>query len=1040
MHRHAFVALRALSYVLCVFCVFSVLPRVARASCDLEEGREGQFVGTQGFLDRPFAGPGEPLAIALRDCDPASLPSGAELGNFALTVVFTPDAGGPVDLTQRSAVILTSDDCTGIDLAGCESEIGGSAVCLGAADSGLEVVDTADGREVRFRFPSTDRRCVGGADGGELCASDADCDGTCGPADGQTRAGAARIALVDRTSLGCGITSCADDAGSTTACVDELFTDTGSCEAIVPEKTFPTFTALPPPNRYAAECTDEAPPCPLVPVDGELRLALDAEGNALVPFQWDGIREEVDGEPAARLVTARFAPFPSPIVGEPPILPSSFPGPSFLTSHAPDGRVLAPVFRPQPGNGATLELFGSADAPYTILRAARRSDSFQACKNTGLPCNEDAECPGSKCDTAQCFDRTTNTSTGDKCVNDLGCPDPDEECGASLFNLAIVDFLTPGSPGLVAIPRQIPLQGICTNDPSATCASDGDCGGPEDECVIYDLRAGPAVPIEDLVPRDELADFTIIERVDGVDRNGDGDATDLVMTQRDQDTGELIPLGGTPGCGLDADALGRAVIRTSVPPLRLPAGATEGGLLAFVETESGQNACDLTGDGDIADGVLRVFDDDGNDLTAGVSLGVDAAPVIDGRSLAVSRGQIFFRSSEAQLAAITTERLNRNGLSEATGGASRNVQFQNTRIVFESDATNLDPVLPDSNGHRDIFMGLLSFPDPTGPVTMTRVSRLGPLEANGDSFRPSASGSTVGFESDASNLDELVLDTNGLRDVYMLTSQYTSRVNRQHDTGAQAQGGDSRNVVVLGPFTSVYESDATNLLGASGVDDNGVTDIYWSFIAPTNPVWTFRISVASNGDQANGASRNPPREKHLGLRVRERRDQPSRTSRGERQRRDRHLPPKPGTGDDGADQQGAERTPGERCFRTTSHQPADSLRLVRQRRQQPRARGHQWYPRRVRLRPDARDHGAGLRHDGRRTGPGRRLGEQGHLARRALRDLRQRRGRSGLGRYQRPTRSLPARSNHADDDSRESAQRRLGEPHRDSHGHLGHDR
>ena len=39
------------------------------------------------------------------------------------------------------------------------------------------------------------------------------------------------------------------------------------------------------------------------------------------------------------------------------------------------------------------------------------------------------------------------------------------------------------------------------------------------------------------------------------------------------------------------------MVRVSAPPAVFPAGATDGDILAFIESESGQNGCDFTGDG-----------------------------------------------------------------------------------------------------------------------------------------------------------------------------------------------------------------------------------------------------------------------------------------------------------------------------------------------------------------------------------------------------------------------------------------------------------
>src|SRR5262245_18601422 len=78
----------------------------AHAGCNLIPGQRSQFNGALGVLDRPFAGPGEPVEVALRECDQSPGLS-ANAADHTVTVVFTPPSG------PKNAVVLTAaPDCS----------------------------------------------------------------------------------------------------------------------------------------------------------------------------------------------------------------------------------------------------------------------------------------------------------------------------------------------------------------------------------------------------------------------------------------------------------------------------------------------------------------------------------------------------------------------------------------------------------------------------------------------------------------------------------------------------------------------------------------------------------------------------------------------------------------------------------------------------------------------------------------------------------------------------------------------------------------
>lgn len=199
--------------------------------------------------------------------------------------MFTPPHGA-----LRRAVILATD-CEALESRRqvCEAVPGVAAArCVAVNGEGepprLQIVEREGVRRLRFQFPDTD----------DLLA-DAD--------DDLTLAGPAAIAVTGvGDPLPCGLATgpCATRSGLV-ACVDELFVDDGACGMVV-EGTFSHFTALPPANHYQAICVDPAPPC-TGSVD-DLRFAVDAAGNVLVPMDWRGILVERDAVPVARLLRA----------------------------------------------------------------------------------------------------------------------------------------------------------------------------------------------------------------------------------------------------------------------------------------------------------------------------------------------------------------------------------------------------------------------------------------------------------------------------------------------------------------------------------------------------------------------------------------------------------------------------------------------------------------------------------------------------------------------------------------------------------------
>ncbi len=642
--------------------------REAGAACNLIPSAAKTFRGALGGTNKPFAAPGDFVEVSAEPgrCDAISpgITSAAE--DHVVTVVFKP-AG-----YQPRVVFLTTDSCGSGKIkslrTACESAPGlgvGNVSCVQTSDTDLAVVERNGERRLAFRFPDTDALLP--------------------PAgDGRTLAGPATIAVTGASAaLPCGLatTSCAAQSG-TVACVDDLYAADGTCQPNVDE-TFGHFTALPPPNDYASVCFANSP-LPCNPTAAELRMTVDAAGNLLLPFNWQGVLATNGGVPVPRLLRGTVR---SP-------LGIAVPDPVFLASYTPEGAKLPPIFEPSADASVVdpdvLTLFGSADAPYTILRIAKRAGT---CSNApGQACVLDGNCPaGGTCPTT-CVGGST---PGAACSNDGMCAGGGR-CGALFGNFA--PLASNGGP--IPLSRIPTGTGICQLEPHTPCTQLSDCPGVGNACVTYAFEARTQVALESLYQgtSDQFA-FTLQENVDLTDHNGDGDTTDSVITLRDRLTGAGESLGAPAGCGLAGTPEGRAVVRISEPPFNFPAVAVENDVLAFLESEPGQKQCDIDQNGEASGSIARVFRLGTGEIPMSPVRGVDASLVIDGKSLAVSNGRVFFRSSEPEMGARTTTRV-----SLTSGGTGPNKDSSGSALsndgryaTFYSAATDL----PNPNDFAD---------------------------------------------------------------------------------------------------------------------------------------------------------------------------------------------------------------------------------------------------------------------------------------------------------------------------------------------------
>lgn len=175
-------------------------------------------------------------------------------------------------------------------------------------------------------------------------------------------------------------------------------------------------------------------------------------------------------------------------------------------------------------------------------------------------------------------------------------------------------------------------------------------------------------------------------------------------------------------------------------------------------------------------------------------------------------------------------------------------------VAFASTANNL--VVDDTNYREDIFVydrdadedGIF---DEVGQVSTTRVSLTsgGTQVTTGDSYVPSisADGRYVAFGSRATDL--VPGDTNGHEDVFLHDRQtgQTTRISVASD-GTEGNGSSWYNAISADGRYVAFRSDASNLVSG---DTNEWDDI---FVHDRVTGQTVRISVASDGTQANGMS------------------------------------------------------------------------------------------------------------------------------------------------------------------------------------------
>lgn len=194
--------------------------------------------------------------------------------------------------------------------------------------------------------------------------------------------------------------------------------------------------------------------------------------------------------------------------------------------------------------------------------------------------------------------------------------------------------------------------------------------------------------------------------------------------------------------------------------------------------------------------------------------------------------------------------LNSSGQEGNSYSFSPSLSADGSKVAFISAASNL--ASGDTNDVADIFVRDLA----TGLTTLVSVNSNG-AQSNRESSAPSlnATGTEIVFSSEATTL--VNSDNNGFRDLFVrnLAANTTTLASIGVGSSYFAQGNNSSysyRVGVSADGTKIaFASEANNLTDG---DTNNVSDI---FVRDLTTGTTRRISISSDGTQANGGSFSP---------------------------------------------------------------------------------------------------------------------------------------------------------------------------------------
>jgi Tol biopolymer transport system component len=228
-----------------------------------------------------------------------------------------------------------------------------------------------------------------------------------------------------------------------------------------------------------------------------------------------------------------------------------------------------------------------------------------------------------------------------------------------------------------------------------------------------------------------------------------------------------------------------------------------------------------------ADGRFVAYQSSASDLVAGDTNGADDIFVFDRKTDITERVSIASDGTEG---------------NASSGGPS--ISADGRYVTYASEASNLVP--GDTNSVEDIFV----FDRKTGITDRVSLAG-GDIEGNSSSFGPSisASGRFVTYGSFASNL--VPEDTNGVSDIFVFDRK-TGTIERVSVTsdGTEGNGGNVDASISANGRYVTYTSFASNLVPE---DTNGVSDI---FVFDRKTDTTERVSVASDGTEGNAGSEN----------------------------------------------------------------------------------------------------------------------------------------------------------------------------------------
>jgi Tol biopolymer transport system component len=224
-----------------------------------------------------------------------------------------------------------------------------------------------------------------------------------------------------------------------------------------------------------------------------------------------------------------------------------------------------------------------------------------------------------------------------------------------------------------------------------------------------------------------------------------------------------------------------------------------------------------------------------------VAFASDASNLVRGDTNA--NEDVFVRDRQTgttRLVSVTS-----NGLQANDGSSYPSISADGRYVAFRSPASNL--VRGDTNRRTDVFVRDRQ----TRTTSRVSVNSHG-HQANYSSFDPaiSADGSFVVFVSSASNL--VRGDTNGKVDVFVRNRHAgtTTRVNVRSDGHQANRPSSAPSISATGRYVA-YRSGGSNLVAG---DTNHKADV---FLRDRTAGTTKRVSVRSNGDQANGLSFEP---------------------------------------------------------------------------------------------------------------------------------------------------------------------------------------